>query len=152
MKQKKAMRKEKKAKKKAIKDKRRALKKAAKAKEAAKKAKEQQKKEEKAASDHQKRLFKEANRVKSRVVPLLVGMETALQDSISQQLPHSNVRAAQKFIKDLTMFEEEAKDILSRTRGEWSSSFEVMEEQLTSAKAELKLLEGLLAAFRKHHG
>ena len=132
------------------KEKRKAAKKAMKEKKAERRAKEQAKKLEKEEKDKLKRLSKEANKVKTKVAPLLAGFASVLGDSLSKQLPCSNTRAGQKFVKGLTKFEEEARDILATTRGEWTVSFDIMEQQCTSAKKELALLEGFMAALRKH--
>ena len=69
---------------------------------------------------------------------------------MSKQLPDSNIRAGHKFVKDLTMLEGEAKDIVASKRNDWSVSFDITEEEMKSAKKELMLVEGFMAALRRH--
>lgn len=142
--------KEKRARKAAAKAKKLAAKKAAKKAKKQRKAKEAAKKSELDERKRKKQLEADATKVKMKVGPLIAGFTRALSDELAKQVPTSSTKAAQKLLKELNSYDTEAKEILAGTRQKLSISADAIDLQWKLAKKELQLLEGFLAALRKH--
>ena len=77
--------------------------------------------------------------------------ERIFGDPLAKQLPPAHAKSGQKLLRELKEFGQEAKEVLLGARSVLSISLQGIEKQVGDAKKDLALLDGLIAALRKHH-
>ena len=96
-------------------------------------------------------MMSEATKLKIKLNPSVGAFVRMFGDALAKELPPAHAKGGQKFLRELKEFEQEAKEVLHGTRSVLSISLQGIEKQVGDAKKELQLLDGLIAALRKHH-
>ena len=92
----------------------------------------------------------DAAKVKTKTSVVIAGLNRVLADDLSPQLPPANANAARSILSELKAYEEEAKHASDGLQDELSFTMDQLDQHVKLAKKELQLLDGFLAALRKH--